>query len=104
MDTLCGDGTGSCGYWNFGVISYSVSCRTREIGIRVALGASRGAIMLVSRETRKLTLAGLVLGAGCTLAASRPLCHLLFGVSPSDPLTLVTVAAALEQIRALTQA
>ena len=48
----------------FGVISYSVSCRTREIGIRVALAASRGAIMrLVSRETLKLTLAGLVLGA-----------------------------------------
>ena len=86
----------------FGAISYSVSCRTREIGIRVALGASRGAIMrLVSRETLKRTLAGLVLGAGCTLAASRLLGHSLFGVSPSDPLTLVSVAAALAAVATL---
>jgi putative ABC transport system permease protein len=86
----------------FGVISYSVSCRTHEIGIRVALGASRGAILrLVSGETFLLTLTGLLLGAGSALAASRLLDDLLFGVSAGDPLTLVSVAMVLAAVAAL---
>src|SRR4029077_16740810 len=73
----------------FGVISYSVAWRKHEIGIRVALGASRGAILgLVSCETLILISAGLFLGGIGALAASRVLGHLLFGVSASDPLTL----------------
>ena len=73
----------------FGVISYSVACRKHEIGIPVALGASRGAILgLVSCETLILISAGLFLGGIGALAASRVLGHLLFGVSASDPLTL----------------
>jgi putative ABC transport system permease protein len=80
----------------FGVISYSVACRTHEIGIRMALGASRPAIVgLVSRDMLMLTGSGLVLGTASALAASRLLGHLLFGVSASDPLTLVSVAMAL---------
>jgi predicted permease len=80
----------------FGVISYSVSCRTNEIGIRVALGASRGAILrLVSRETLILTVAGLAFGFAGALAASRLLGHMLFGVSAYDPATLVSVAIVL---------
>ncbi len=79
----------------FGVISYSVACRTHEIGIRVALGASRGAILgLVSRETLILISAGLILRGVGAVAASRVLGHLLFGVSASDPLTLACVAFA----------
>jgi putative ABC transport system permease protein len=86
----------------FGVISYSVACRTHEIGIRVALGASRGAILgLVSRETLILISAGLLLGGVGAVAASRVLGHLLFGVSASDPLTLVCVALALAAVVAL---
>jgi putative ABC transport system permease protein len=86
----------------FGVISYSVARRTHEIGIRVALGASRGAILgLVSRETLMLISAGLILGGVSALAASRVLSHLLFGVSASDPLTLVCVAVALATVAAL---
>jgi putative ABC transport system permease protein len=86
----------------FGVISYSVACRTHEIGIRVALGASRGAILgLVSRETLMLISAGLILGGVGAVAASRVLGHLLFGVSASDPLTLVCVAIALATVAAL---
>ena len=65
----------------FGVISYSVSCRTREIGIRVALGASRSAILqMILRETLTLTLMGLAVGVPCALAASRLVGHMLFNV------------------------
>jgi putative ABC transport system permease protein len=86
----------------FGVISYSVACRTHEIGIRAALGASRGAILgLVSRGTLILISAGLILGGISALAASRVLGHLLFGVSASDPLTFVCVAIALASVAAL---
>jgi putative ABC transport system permease protein len=80
----------------FGVISYSVSCRTNEMGIRVALGASRGSILLmVLRETMTLTLGGLLIGVPCALAASHLVGSLLFGVSPNDPATLTLVALLL---------
>ena len=86
----------------FGVISYSVSCRTREIGIRVALGASRGTILrMVLRETLVLTLTGLALGIPCALATSRLVGHMLFGVSANDPATFVAVAFALVAVAAL---
>jgi len=85
----------------FGVISYSVSRRTQEIGIRMALGASRNAILqLVSRETLGLVGAGLAVGIPAALAASRLLGHLLFGVSASDPLTLAAVSGTLVAVAA----
>jgi predicted permease len=85
----------------FGVISYSVSCRTNEIGIRVALGASRGAILwMVLRETLLLTVAGLAIGVPCALAASRLVGHLLFGVSANDLATLTVVALVLAAVAA----
>jgi len=80
----------------FGVISYSVSRRTREIGIRMALGASRNTIShMVLRETLLLALAGLAVGVPCTFVASRLLGHMLFGVSANDPVTLIAVAFTL---------
>ena len=83
----------------FGVISYSVSCRTREIGIRVALGASRNAILqMILRETLTLTLTGLVVGVPCALAASRLVGHMLFDVSPNDPVTLTAVGLLLAAV------
>ncbi len=86
----------------FGVISYSVSRRTNEIGIRLALGASRRTILrMVLRETLVLTFAGMVLGIPCALAASRLLGHMLFGVSASDPATLAAVAMGLAAVAAL---
>jgi len=86
----------------FGVISYSVSCRTHEIGIRVALGASRRAIMqMILRETLTLALVGLAVGVPCALAASRLVGHLLFGVSPDDPATLTAVAFLLSAVACL---
>jgi len=86
----------------FGVISYSVSCRTHEIGIRVALGASRGTILrMVSRETLTLTLAGLAFGLAGALAASRFLGHMLFGVTAYDTATLVAVTMILSVVACL---
>jgi putative ABC transport system permease protein len=86
----------------FGVISYSVSCRTNEIGIRVALGASRGAILrMVLRETLVLTFLGLALGVPGALAASRLVGHMLFDVSTSDPATLAAVAFSLAAVATL---
>jgi len=86
----------------FGVISYSVSCRTNEIGIRMALGATRGTILrMVSRETLILTLGGLALGLTGALAAARLLGHMLFGVSAYDPPTLAAVAMALGAVAAI---
>jgi putative ABC transport system permease protein len=80
----------------FGVISYSVSCRTSEIGIRMALGASNGEIVrMVLREGLVLTFAGLALGVPAALAASRLVEQMLFGVSAHDPATLAAVAAAI---------
>jgi putative ABC transport system permease protein len=86
----------------FGVISYSVSRRTNEIGIRVALGASRNTILrMVLRETLVLTCAGLALGVPAALAASHLLGHMLFNVSANDPATLSAVAFTLALVAAI---
>jgi predicted permease len=86
----------------FGVISYSVSRRTNEIGIRVALGASRHTILcMILRETLVLTLAGLAVGLPCALAASHLVGHMLFNVSANDPATLAAVAFSLATVAAL---
>jgi putative ABC transport system permease protein len=86
----------------FGVISYSAACRTHEIGIRVALGASRRAILqLISYETLVLASTGLVVGGASAIAVSRVMGHWLFGVSATDPVTLLCVAFALAAVAAL---
>ena len=86
----------------FGVVAYSVSSRTNEIGIRVALGASSGAILrMVLRETLLLASAGLAVGIPSALAASRLVGQLLFGVSANDPATLAAVAITLVAVAAL---
>jgi putative ABC transport system permease protein len=78
----------------YGVMAYSVSARTREIGVRVALGA-RGAdvLKLVLRQGMKLVSIGIVFGFGAAYALTRLMKTLLFGVSATDPLTFVCVAA-----------
>jgi putative ABC transport system permease protein len=86
----------------FGVISYSVSRRTNEIGIRVALGASRSTILrMILRETLILAVVGLAVGLPCALAASHLIGHMLFGVSANDPITLAAVAFTLAAVAAL---
>jgi predicted lysophospholipase L1 biosynthesis ABC-type transport system permease subunit len=77
----------------FGVTYYAVSQRTREFGVRVALGATPRRVMsLVLREGLVLTIPGVVLGSAAALVAARIVSSLLSGVSPSDPLTYVTTA------------
>lgn len=80
----------------YGVIAYSVTQRTREIGIRVALGASRSAILRwVLKQGLVLTLAGVVVGLVGALALTRLLRSLLFGVGPADVLTYGALAVLL---------
>jgi putative ABC transport system permease protein len=80
----------------YGVLAGSVAERSREIGVRSALGASRQAIMrLVLREGLRLTIAGVVIGIGIAMLATRMLATLLFGISHVDPLTYVGVVVLL---------
>jgi predicted permease len=80
----------------YGVISYTVSQRRREIGIRVALGAqSRDVLQMVLSQGGKIALAGVAIGMVAALGLTRLLTHLLFGVSPLDPITFGAVAAGL---------
>jgi putative ABC transport system permease protein len=83
----------------FGVISYSVSRRSHEIGIRVALGATPANVLqLILGESAKLVLLGLALGVPAALALTRFLASLLFEVHPADPLTFIGVAALLSAV------
>jgi putative ABC transport system permease protein len=80
----------------YGVLSYAVSQRSHEIGIRVAMGASRSDILrMVMGQGLRLAGAGLVVGLVASLALTRLLSSLLFGVSPYDVPTLATVVVVL---------
>ncbi len=80
----------------YGVISYIVSQRTQELGLRMALGARAGDVIgMVLRHGLVLAGAGLALGLALTFGLTRLLSALLFGVSPQDPLTHCLVAAGL---------
>ena len=80
----------------YGVMSYTVSRRTREIGIRIALGAERVTVVwLVLREVAFLTIIGIGLGLPSALGLSQLVRSQLFGIEPSDPITLTIAAATL---------
>jgi ABC-type antimicrobial peptide transport system permease subunit len=83
-------------------MAYTVAQRTREIGIRMALGARRGAVVtLVLRQSAWLTIIGLGLGLASALAVTRYLEGLLFGLTPLDPVTFFAVAALFAAIATL---
>ena len=86
----------------YGVISYSVSQRRHELGIRMALGAHRTDILnLVVGQGFKLTLIGVVVGVAGALALRRFLSGLLYGVKPTDPLTFIAVSLILTAVALL---
>jgi ABC-type antimicrobial peptide transport system permease subunit len=86
----------------YGVVAFTVSRRTREIGIRVALGATnRDVVGLILRQTMRPVTIGAFAGTICGAALSRLMSALLFGLSPYDPLSFVTVPLILLAIAAL---
>ena len=86
----------------YGVMAYVVSRRTREIGIRVALGADRGTVIgMVLKEVALLTFAGIAVGIPAALSLSRFVRSQLFRISPADPLTLGMAAVTLTVVALL---
>ncbi len=86
----------------YGVIAYSVSQRTHEIGIRMALGANKTDVLrMIAGQGLKMTMAGVVLGTAGALALTRFLASQLYGVTPNDPLTLIAVALLLASVALL---
>jgi ABC-type antimicrobial peptide transport system permease subunit len=80
----------------YGVMGYTVSQRTQELGIRMALGAqTRDVLRMVVRQGTLLALVGVVVGIGIALGVTRGLSRFLFGVSPFDPITYSSAAVAL---------
>ena len=83
----------------YGTISYLVNERTHEIGIRLALGATRGTILqMILRQGLELAIAGAVLGLVGALIVSHLMAGLLYGVRPTDPLTFVGVTLVLTAV------
>jgi len=86
----------------YGVVSYAVTQRTRELGIRLALGAQPAHVLrLVVRQGVVLTIVGLVIGIAGALAGARLIAHFLFAVTATDPLTFVGVCLVLGGVAAL---
>ena len=86
----------------YGVVAYSVSQRTQEIGLRMAIGAGRGHVLsMVLAEGMKLALIGVAIGLAGASALSSLISKMLFGVRPGDPISYVVTAAVLVAIAAL---
>ncbi|MCP5114149.1 MAG: FtsX-like permease family protein, partial [bacterium] len=86
----------------YGVISYSVSSRTQEFGIRMALGAERANVLkIVGKEVLELTLAGVAMGIIAAMGLTRFLEGQLHGVSPTDPATFCVVSILLVSVAAV---
>ncbi len=86
----------------YGVMAYMVARRSREIGIRVALGSSPGAVLwMVAKEALTLLGAGIAVGLAAGVMASRLVASQLFGVSPADPLTILTATMTMLVVTSL---
>jgi ABC-type antimicrobial peptide transport system permease subunit len=86
----------------YGVMAYAVTLRTRELGVRIALGAQpRAVAAMMTRQGLVLTAFGVVAGLGLFALVARFLRSFLFGIAPSDPLTLASASLMLVAIAAL---
>jgi predicted permease len=86
----------------YGVMSYSVAQRTREIGIRMALGAQRSDVMKMTiGQGLRLVLTGVAIGLVGAFVLTRVMSTLLFGVSPTDPLTFISISIVLVSVAVL---
>lgn len=86
----------------YGLIAYSVAQRTQELGIRMALGASRGAVLgLVIGSGLKLASAGILIGMAASIALTRLMTSLLYQTSATDPVTFAGSAAVFAAVAAL---
>jgi predicted permease len=86
----------------YGVLSYMVGQRTKEIGVRLALGAQKFDVLrMVLKDGARMTLAGILIGLAGALALTRLMGTMLYGVRPTDPLTFISVAALLAAIAML---
>ena len=80
----------------YGVVAYTVACRTREMGIRLALGADPGGVLrMVMASAMRMVVGGLVLGVVGAIAAGRVMQGLLYGIGPMDPLALAAATLVL---------
>jgi putative ABC transport system permease protein len=83
----------------YGMIGYSVMQRTREIGVRMALGADqRNVVLMILRQAGRIVALGVVVGVIGSLALGRLSANMLFGVASHDPLTLVAVVTILSAV------
>jgi predicted permease len=86
----------------YAVLSYMVAQRTHEIGLRMALGSQRGDVLsMIMRRGLNLAFAGLAIGIAASVALTRLLTDLLYGVEPLDPITFISVAAVLLAVSAI---
>ncbi len=86
----------------YGVLSYTVSQRTSELGIRMALGAQRGNVLwIILREALTVTIIGTAIGIATALAATKVLASMLFGLTARDPITLIGAAVILIAVATL---
>ena len=80
----------------YGVMSYTVAQQTREIGIRIALGAKRGDVLKMTvKQGLRLVGFGLIIGLGAAFILTRVMATLLFGISATDPLTFLSISLVL---------
>lgn len=80
----------------YGVMTYAVSQRTRELGIRISVGAGRGDVLkLILGQAVTLATIGMAGGLGASLAVTRFAANLLYGISPADPVTFTSIAVML---------
>jgi predicted permease len=86
----------------YGLMAYNVTRRSREIGIRMALGAQQSAVQwMILRETLVFALTGLIIGLPCAAAATRLIVSMLYGVGTNDPITILAVSFLLLAVAAL---